>query len=31
MKKEWKNPIVMELGVENTLCGDALLLHGNNK
>ena len=30
MKKEWKNPIVMELGVENTLCGDALLLHGNN-
>ena len=35
MKKEWKNPIVMELGVENTLCGDdsvdALPVHGNDK
>ena len=31
MKKQWKNPMVMELVGENTLCGDALLLHGNNK
>ena len=34
MKKEWKNPIVMELGVENTLCGDdsvdALPVHGGD-
>ena len=34
MKKEWKNPMVMELGVENTLCGDdsvdALPVHGGD-
>ena len=34
MKQEWKNPIVMELGVENTLCGDdsvdALPVHGGD-
>ena len=34
IKKEWKNPIVMELGVENTLCGDdsvdALPVHGGD-
>ena len=34
MKKEWKNPMVMELGVENTLCGDdsvdALPIHGGD-
>ena len=35
MKKEWKNPIVMELGVENTLCGDdsvdALPVHAGDR
>ena len=34
IKKEWKNPMVMELGVENTLCGDdsvdALPVHGGD-
>ena len=28
MKKEWIKPVVMELGVENTLCDEVSPLHG---